>query len=347
MRNSLPVFLLLALAMPAQAQDKRFLAFGDSVTFGHGDGAVLCAGVGELCAEGTPGGYPLRLQSSLAGRGVDATFENHGCCGERTDAGMTRIDGVLSRGGDVIVIMEGTNDVSSGVGYETTVFNLNEMARKAEVAGIQPLLASIVPRGPDSGTDLLNGKTRTISTELAEAAAQEDWPFADPFSAIFGRLDFFERHYSDQFHPNASGYDIINQSMIFPAIDAATRTDLCAQAPTGPCQESATVLCLNDRRFRVNAIWENFEGGTGVGTAVPETNDTGAFYWFDPQNLELAIKVLDGRSENDFFWVFFGALSNVKFSVFVTDTVTGECKEYFNPLGTFASVGDTMAFGPF
>ena len=67
-------------------------------------------------------------------------------------------------------------------------------------------------------------------------------------------------------------------------------------------------------------------------------------YWFDPQNIELTIKVLDGRWLNGHFWVCYGALSNVEFSLLVTDTETGECREYFNPLGAFASVGDTSAF---
>ncbi len=65
----------------------------------------------------------------------------------------------------------------------------------------------------------------------------------------------------------------------------------------------------------------------------------------DPANVELVVKVLDGRPINGYFWVFYGALSNVAFTVTVTDTETGERKVYQNPLGTFASVGDTQAFG--
>lgn len=56
------------------------------------------------------------------------------------------------------------------------------------------------------------------------------------------------------------------------------------------------------------------------------------------------VKVLNGRFLNGYFWVFYGALSNVEYTLHVRDLVTGESKEYFNPLGVAASVGDTMAF---
>jgi len=337
MRATSIVLVLVAMAMPAQAQPKRFLAFGDSVTFGEGDTGVECFGT-------APRGYPTRLQLSLASRGVDSRFETHAVCGERTDAGVTRIDSVLNRQGDYVIIMEGTNDVSEAVGFETTLFNLNAMARKAVRAGKEPVLASLIPRGPESGRDFHNGKTLTIGMRLSEDAALEGWEFADPFNALFGLPNFFDLYYSDQFHPNSIGYNIVSSAFIDAAVEVATRDDLCAQVPSGPCVESSSVLCLNGGRFRINSVWENFEGGTGIGTAIPSTDDTGAFFWFDPLNIELVIKVLDGTAANDHFWVFFGALSNVKFSVLVTDTETGECKEYFNPLGTFASVGDTSAF---
>ncbi len=333
-----PLLLLFVAVSPADAADQRFLAFGDSVTVGHGDGAILCPDNLGF------GGYPPRLRPRLGAQGVGAYFVNYGLCGERTGAGVTRIDSVLNTGGDVIIIMEGTNDVSGLVGYETTVFNLNAMATKAALAGVEPVLASIVPRGPDSGTDENNGKTYTIGNELRIDAAENGWAFADPFDALFSRPNFFELYYFDQLHPNSTGYGVIADSMIDAAVDAATRSDLCAQVPPGPCAASGTVLCLNQGRFRLEARWKNFFGGEGAGNAVPLTDDSGAFYWVDSQNIEMTIKVLDGRELNGHFWVFYGALSNLEFSLIVTDTETGECKEYFNPLGTFASVGDTAAF---
>jgi hypothetical protein len=42
--------------------------------------------------------------------------------------------------------------------------------------------------------------------------------------------------------------------------------------------------------------------------------------------------------------VFYGALSNVEYTITVTDTSTGKTRTYFNPSGQLASVADTAAF---
>jgi hypothetical protein len=110
------------------------------------------------------------------------------------------------------------------------------------------------------------------------------------------------------------------------------------------CVPGGTTLCLANARFSVRVAWQDFEGGSGVGTAVPLTSDTGYFWFFGDANVELVVKVLDARSFNDHFWVFYGALSNVAYTITVTDTVTNQVKQYVNPLGRFGSVGDTAAF---
>lgn len=104
-------------------------------------------------------------------------------------------------------------------------------------------------------------------------------------------------------------------------------------------------LCLNRGRFRVRIAWSvPAQGTSGVATPVPLTDDTGAFWFFSPQNLELMIKVVDGRAFNNRFWVFFGALSNVDYTVTVFDSVTATTKTYTNTGGALASVADTNAF---
>lgn len=108
------------------------------------------------------------------------------------------------------------------------------------------------------------------------------------------------------------------------------------------CTVDATSLCLNNGRFRVNVVWSNFVGAQGYGQAVPLTGDTGYFWFFSSDNVEVVIKVLDGRTINDRFWIFFGALSNVPYSVTVTDTSNGLSRSYINPSGIFASIGDTQ-----
>ena len=112
----------------------------------------------------------------------------------------------------------------------------------------------------------------------------------------------------------------------------------------GPCVAGPRRLCLNGGRFAVEARWRDFAGNTGEGTAVALTADTGWFWFFDDDNVEAVVKVLDGRPVNGKFWLFYGALSNVEYTLTVTDTATGAERTYANPRGRFASVGDTDAF---
>ncbi len=111
-----------------------------------------------------------------------------------------------------------------------------------------------------------------------------------------------------------------------------------------PCVPSATALCITDGRFRIESLWRDFAGHSGVGQAVPLASDTGSFWFFDPDNLELFVKEIDGVSFNNAFWTFYGALSNVEFTLLATDTVTGAQHGYFNPIRRFASHGDIESF---
>ena len=113
------------------------------------------------------------------------------------------------------------------------------------------------------------------------------------------------------------------------------------------CAEGPATLCLNAGRFEIEVDWRDFQNNRGIGQAlkIPGSSDSGLFYFFEPGNLELLIKVLDGCSLNDRFWVFFAATTTVEFTVTVTDTLTGAEKSYTNPLRQPAdAVTDTSAF---
>ncbi len=117
-------------------------------------------------------------------------------------------------------------------------------------------------------------------------------------------------------------------------------------AAASACVPGPAALCLAGSRFKVELSWRN-AGQTLTAQAVPLSGDTGYFYFTSPGNVEVIVKVLDARAFNGFFWVFYGALSNLEYTLTVTDTQTGRVKSYHNPNGTFASQGDTVAFpGP-
>jgi hypothetical protein len=107
---------------------------------------------------------------------------------------------------------------------------------------------------------------------------------------------------------------------------------------------SGPSLCLNGDRFVAEVSWQDFQGNAGVGRAVSLSNDTGYFWFFDQANVELVVKVLDGRGVNGSFWVFYGSLSSVQYTLKITDTATGRVRTYTNPSGRMASAADTGAF---
>jgi hypothetical protein len=137
------------------------------------------------------------------------------------------------------------------------------------------------------------------------------------------------------------------------AIQCASAPGTTPTPPVGPtptpvagaCASNATTLCLNGGRFRVQATFATPQGPAGNATAVSQTSDTGTFWFFTPNNLEAIVKVVNGCSFNQRFWVFAGGLTNVAVTMTVTDTATGATRTYTNPQGTpFAPIQDTSAF---
>lgn len=107
----------------------------------------------------------------------------------------------------------------------------------------------------------------------------------------------------------------------------------------------AKTLCLSGGRFQVRADFRTPDGSSGSATAVGLTPDTGYFWFFNPENIEMVIKVLNGCGLNARFWVFAAGLTNVEVTLTVTDTQNGRVKTYLNPLNTaFVPIQDTSAF---
>ncbi len=134
--------------------------------------------------------------------------------------------------------------------------------------------------------------------------------------------------------------DPLSPSKLFAAtargVFDVTQVDVC----------DGTTLCLHQERFRVDLEWRSFDDTTGSGRAVPfGSDDSGLLWFFEADNWELLIKVLDGCAFNDRFWVFAAATTTVEYTLRVTDTQVGTVREYFNPLGTAAAaITDTDAF---
>lgn len=106
-----------------------------------------------------------------------------------------------------------------------------------------------------------------------------------------------------------------------------------------------------DRRFQVQITYDTVLGGgasglaTGVGLGAVGATSGLQFWFFDPTNPELLIKVLDGCAINGHYWVFYAAVTNVGFDVQVFDLATGSVWRRTNPDQTAAAPQqDVMAF---
>jgi hypothetical protein len=124
--------------------------------------------------------------------------------------------------------------------------------------------------------------------------------------------------------------------------------EVAAGDPPGVCQPDATTLCLVGDRYEVRASWRTATA-SGLGQAI-EINDggasgTGYFWFFEPANVEVVVKVLDACGPPfDHVWVFAGGLTNQEVELRVTDTLTGERWTHLNPLGrVWSTVTDTRA----
>ena len=91
--------------------------------------------------------------------------------------------------------------------------------------------------------------------------------------------------------------------------------------------------------------WTDYNtGATADAQAVPMTGTTGTFWFYDADNVELMVKVLDGTANNGKFWVMYGALTDMGFTMKVRDTKTGNVKSYTSKAHTMASAADVNAF---
>jgi hypothetical protein len=120
--------------------------------------------------------------------------------------------------------------------------------------------------------------------------------------------------------------------------------------PLGPisqfagCEGGPTALCLNDDRFKVRAFWRTTDSH-GVGRSQKITAETGYFWFFNPANVEIVVKVLDACPVNGHFWVFVAGLTDVGVELHVEDTSRVVTRTYTNFLGTpFQPIQDTAAF---
>ena len=180
------IVLLVCWVVPAQCEE--IIAFGDSITAGNED------------PHGSDhGGYPLVLQQMYDNRKLPVHVANRGKGGEKTRSGVNRIGGVVSQGGDFILIQEGNNDIIFGYSPQTVIQNLEIMIDKSMGAGVTPLLGSLTPDNKHGNTSFIQA---VMNPQIRSLAAAKKVTFVDTFNAVAASWDVWS---FDGLHPNYDG----------------------------------------------------------------------------------------------------------------------------------------------
>ncbi|MCA1660039.1 MAG: arylesterase [Verrucomicrobiaceae bacterium] len=197
----MPVFFGIALALcvflpalPAQtatpAATRTILFLGDSIT----------AGLGVQKTEA----FPALVAEKIRAAGLPFTIEDAGLSGDTSAGGLRRIDWLLQRPIDVLVLELGANDGLRGLPLKSLKANLQAIIDKAKAKNPQ---VKIVIAGmqvpPNLGAEYARGFERLFA-ELAKENNAVLIPFL--LEGVGGNRELNQQ---DLIHPSAAGHRII------------------------------------------------------------------------------------------------------------------------------------------
>jgi len=207
---------------PNQHLSLNFLAFGDSITGCYYDdyyGWNDYPGSPEF-----PGcGYERRVYDWLnAYFGFcpgKLAYYNYGWGGENTSAGLDRFlstitnpeadlhrlypAGATVTTADLVIIMEGTNDINQGVDPFIIEANLSNMISQAKQAGKKVIIATIPP---SFSTVYPQGPQAILQARIFELGLVHQVPVADVYSSLVDHPEYMS---ADGLHPNATGFEVM------------------------------------------------------------------------------------------------------------------------------------------
>ncbi|MYB20344.1 MAG: hypothetical protein F4Y16_15390 [Holophagales bacterium] len=118
-----------------------------------------------------------------------------------------------------------------------------------------------------------------------------------------------------------------------------------AGRPADLCKPSPTALCLQGGRYRVTLDWSPPDGaGDAARVSDAGTEETGLFFFFAPENLEVLVKVLDGCDVNGHHWVSAASATDVGLDLVVRDMRSGAERRYVKAAGEPEVFTDSSAF---
>ena len=172
------------------AETKTIVFLGDSLT----------AGFGVERSEA----FPALIADKIRAAGLPFEVENAGLSGDTSAGGLRRIDWLLQRPVDVLVVELGANDGLRGLDLKSMKANLQAIIDKAKAKNpaVKIVLAGMqVP--PNLGAEYASGFQRVFS-ELARDNNAVLIPFL--LEGVGGQR---ELNQADLIHPNPAGHRIV------------------------------------------------------------------------------------------------------------------------------------------
>jgi PKD repeat protein len=122
-----------------------------------------------------------------------------------------------------------------------------------------------------------------------------------------------------------------------------TQTVVVSSGGATVCTADAYTMCMVNGRYKVTSRWKNqFAGGAEATLSKAALTDTtGAFWIFNSATYEYFIR-FNTATDNGRIWIAIPTFTSVEFWIAVTDTKTGQYKEYHSPPGN-----QTMIYDPF
>jgi len=266
------------------------------------------------------------------------------------------VDGVLTRvveereleGGELVEISRNFVAVCRETGdvwyfgedvddYEDGEIIGHEGAWRAGVSGAAPGI--LMPGSPMIGTRYFQEIAPGIALDRAEILAMGE-EIAVPFGTF---SDTLRTEDTDVLDPDSSNNKIYSRGLGNIVDDELELVDVTLPS----CLADTTSHCLSQGRFQAQVEWKDANGNEGIGNALLGSDDSGEFWFFSPNNTEMLVKVLDACDLAGFntFWVIAAGLTDVEVNLTVTDTFTGQFREYDSSLNSpFDPVLDTDAF---
>ena len=215
-------FNVTVTALPRISKTK-FLAFGDSITFGRCDsGGVNCPP------------YTVRLDELLRERYTRQTFvvTNSGVPGEVASdnisdprgevAGQDRLRFELPRyNPEVLLLMEGTNDLfwDRVTGPDLAIEALRSMVVRGKEFGATVFLATIAPQRLGGGRDEVARMIPAFNDRIRTLATSQGVTLVDVYAALVANVPAYIS--GDDLHPTAGGHRLMGETFY-----AAIRTKL-------------------------------------------------------------------------------------------------------------------------